>query len=125
MELKLTEVSLLLRLRPNVPMTERELMRLYAANESMRIEREASGDILIMALSGSRISRMNMRLGRLLDEWAETDGRGLVFDSNGTFTLGDGSMRAADAAWVARKRWDNLMMSEQESFAPLCPDFVA
>ena len=27
---------------------------------------------------------------------------GIVFDSNGGFTLQDGSMRAADAAWVER-----------------------
>ncbi len=99
-------------------------MRFCAENDFLRVERDANGEILVMTPAGSKTSHINSRITRLLDEWAEEDGRGITFDSNGGFTLPDGSMRAADAAWVERKRWDSLSTKEQERFAPLCPDFV-
>jgi Uma2 family endonuclease len=105
-------------------MTDDELLRFCAANDGLRVEREANGEILVMTPAGSKTSKMNMRIGRLLDEWAEADGRGVAFDSNGGFTLPDGSMRAADAAWVALCRWQALSDADQSRFAPLCPDFV-
>ena len=67
---------------------------------------------------------MNMRIGRLLDEWSESDGRGVAFDSSGGFTLRDRSMRSPDASWASRRRWDALTEAQQASFAPVCPDFV-
>ncbi len=113
-----------LRFRPEMPMSDEELMRFCAANDFLRVERDANGEILVMTPAGSKTSRMNSRVTRLLDEWAEEDGRGVAFDSNGGFTLPDGSMRAADAAWVERKRWDALSERDQARYAPLCPDFV-
>jgi Uma2 family endonuclease len=124
MNFNLAEMPLPLRFRPETPMSDEELMRFCAANEAVRVERDANGEILVMTPAGSKISRMNSRITRLLDEWAEADGRGIAFDSNGGFTLPDGSMRAADAAWVDRKKWDALSARDQERFAPLCPDFV-
>jgi Uma2 family endonuclease len=67
---------------------------------------------------------MNVRIGRLLDEWAEADGRGIVTDSNGGYTLPDGSMLAPDAAWVSNERWQALSDEDQARFALICPDFV-
>jgi Uma2 family endonuclease len=124
MNFDLQEMPLPLRFRPATPMSDEELMRFSAANEVLRVERDANGEILVMTPAGSRTSRMNMRIGRLLDEWAEADGRGVAFDSNGGFTLPDGSMRAADAAWVALPRWKALSDADQSRYAPLCPDFV-
>ena len=49
-------------------------------------------------------SSWNSELNSELVLWARQDGRGKVFDSNGGFTLPDGSMRAADAAWVSREK---------------------
>ncbi len=124
MNFALAEMPLPLRFRPQTPMSDEELMRFSAANDALRVERDANGEILVMTPAGSRTSRMNSRLTRLLDEWAEADGRGVSFDSNGGFTLPDGSMRAADAAWVALPRWKALSDADQSRYAPLCPDFV-
>jgi Uma2 family endonuclease len=33
-------------------------------------------------------------------------------------------MRSPDASWLRKERWDSLSSEEQESYAPLCPDFV-
>ena len=53
----------------------------------------------------------------------ETDS-GIVFDSNGGFLLPSGAMRAPDASWVAKERWEELLAAKREKFPPLCPDFV-
>ncbi len=124
MNFALAEMPLPLRFRPATPMSDEELMRFCAANDAVRVERDANGEILVMTPAGSMTSSMNSRITRLLDEWAEEDGRGIAFDSNGGFTLPDGAMRAADAAWVERRKWDALKAEEQARFAPLCPDFV-
>ena len=48
----------------------------------------------------------------------------MVFDSSTLFKLPDGADRGPEAAWVLRSRWDTLTPDEQETFPPLCPDFV-
>ena len=50
-------------------MSDEELMRFCAANDALRVERDANGEILVMTPAGSKTSKMNMRIGRLLDEW--------------------------------------------------------
>jgi Uma2 family endonuclease len=124
MNFALAEMPLPLRFRPEKPMSDEDLMRFCAANDFLRVERDANGEILVMTPAGSKTSRMNSRITRLLDEWAEADGRGIAFDSNGGFKLPDGSVRAADAAWVHKSRWDMLSDADQARFAPLCPDFI-
>jgi Uma2 family endonuclease len=124
MNFTLAEVDLPIRILPDRPMTDEELMRFCAANDGLRVEREPNGEILVMTPANSKTSKMNMRIGRLLDAWAEEDGRGVAFDSSGGFTLPDGSMRNPDASWVENSRWQALTDVQQSSFAPLCPDFI-
>jgi Uma2 family endonuclease len=124
MSLALNEIEPPIRLRPDTPMSDDEFMRFCAANEPMRFEREPNGEILVMTPSGSRTSRINSQITYLLTAWAQEDARGVSFDSNGGFGLPDGSVRAADAAWVALHRWQALTEEEQSGFAPICPDFV-
>jgi Uma2 family endonuclease len=124
MNFALAEMPLPLRFRPETPMSDEDLMRFCAANDFLRVERDANGEILVMTPAGIKTSKMNMRIGRLLDEWAEQDGRGIAVDSNGGFTLPDNSVRAADAAWLLKSRWDALSEADQARFSPLCPDFV-
>jgi Uma2 family endonuclease len=123
MNFALAEMPLPLRFRPEKPMSDEELMRFSAANDALRVERDANGEILVMTPAGIKTSRMNSRITRLLDEWAEQDGRGIAVDSNGGFTLPDGSVRAA-AAWVHKSRWDALSDADQARFSPICPDFI-
>jgi len=124
MSLELTAAQLPFRFRPEQPMSDQDLLSFCARNDFMRVEREANGEILVMTPANSKTSKMNIRIGRLLDEWAEADGRGFAFDSSGGFTLPDTSMRNPDAAWIERSRWESLSNEEQSSFAPICPDFV-
>jgi Uma2 family endonuclease len=87
MNFNLSGMPVPLRFRPETPMSDEELMRFCAENDFLRVERDANGEILVMTPAGSKTSRMNSRITRLLDEWAEQDGRGIAFDSNGGFSL--------------------------------------
>jgi Uma2 family endonuclease len=59
-----------------------------------------------------------------VDVWTENDGSGVCFDSSSIFTLPNGARRSPDASWVRREKWDRLSERQQDSFAPICPDFV-
>ncbi len=59
-----------------------------------------------------------------LRNWSRQDGRGRAFGPSSGVKLPDGSVRAADAAWISWPRWNALSPSEQEGYAPICPEFV-
>ena len=99
-------------------------MRLSGCNELLRMEQESNGDILVMSPPGTEGGGSNADLVVELGLWARQDGRGKGFDSNAGFGLPDGSVRAADAAWVWWPRWNALTRDEQRCFSPLCPEFV-
>jgi Uma2 family endonuclease len=124
MNVALSEIDLPVRLRFQRPMTDEELEQFCATNDSLRVEREPNGEILVMTPAGSNTGKINLRIGRFLDEWAEADGRGVAFDSSAGFTLPDGSMRAPDGAWIRNDRWRALSEKDQGRFAPICPNFV-
>jgi Uma2 family endonuclease len=124
MNLALNQFELPIRISQDRPVTDEELMRLCAENEDLRVEREPNGEILVMTPANSKTSKMNLRIGRLLDEWAEADGRGIATGPDGGYTIPDSSMRVPDAAWVSNQRWQALSDKDQGRFAPICPDFV-
>lgn len=105
-------------------MSGADFFELCRLNPDLRIERSAEGDLYIMPPTGGETGRINARMTRLLDTWAEGDGTGIAFDSSTGFALPNGAHRSPDAAWVARSRWDALTAEERERFPPLCPDFV-
>jgi Uma2 family endonuclease len=106
------------------PLSDDALMRFSAANEWLRLERDVNGELIVMSPTGSEGSSWNAEINADLTVWARRDGRGRVFDSNGGFTLPDGSVRAADAAWVSFHRWNALTREQQQGYAPICPEFV-
>jgi Uma2 family endonuclease len=118
------DVELPVRLRPPAPMTDDELMAFSEANKPCKVERLASGEILVMTPSGYRNNRREAYVVRELFDWAEADGRGEAFSSNAGFNLPDGSTLSPDAGWVALSRLEGLSEYEQERYLPFAPDFV-
>jgi Uma2 family endonuclease len=106
------------------PLGDDELYELSRANRDLRIERTPDGELIIMSPTGGETGRQNATLLRLLGNWSERDGSGIVFDSSTGFLLPNGAERSPDAAWVGRERWDALSDDERRTFPPLCPDFV-
>ncbi|NET35980.1 MAG: Uma2 family endonuclease [Cyanothece sp. SIO1E1] len=106
------------------PMTRDQFYAFCQANRDLRIERTASGEVVIIPPAFSDIGNRNFNLAVQLGIWAEQDGTGLGFDSSAGFTLANGATRSPDAAWIKAERWNTLTEAEKASFAPICPDFV-
>jgi Uma2 family endonuclease len=119
-----TGLPLVLRLEPVLHLSDDQLLALCAINRELRIERNATGELLLMPPAGLETGGQEGRIAVRLGSWAERDGTGVFISSSGGFRLPNGSVRAADAAWVARSRWDAISAEERKKFAPLCPDFV-
>ena len=105
-------------------LTDEQFALLCQENPELRLELTAQHELMIMPPTGSKTGWRNSRITQRLANWAETDGTGLVFDSSTGFTLPNGAKFSPDSSWVRRERWDALTEAQQDSFAPLCPDFV-
>src|ERR1035438_10069333 len=105
-------------------MTDAQYYRFCMTIPDLRVERTSEGDILIMPPPGAETSWRNSELTMQLGNWAQEDGRGLVFDSSVEYFLPSGAAYSPDASWVLRSRVDKLTRSEKRRFPHLCPDFV-
>jgi Uma2 family endonuclease len=108
----------------SVGLSPEQFFRLCGDNPELRLELTARKEIIVMSPTNSKTGMLNAQINYQLMNWAEKDGRGVVFDSNTGFTLPNGASRSPDASWILRKRWDALTPEQQEVFAPICPDFV-
>jgi Uma2 family endonuclease len=121
---EVAERPLVLRLRPVLDLSEDQFFRLCQLNRDLRIERNAAGELLIMAPTGGGTGRRNLRVSVRLGSWAERDGTGDAFDSSTGFRLPNGAVRSPDAAWMTHSRLAEIPPEEIEKFIPACPDFV-
>lgn len=87
MNFALAEMPLPLRFLPETPMNDDDLMRFCVANDDLRVERTANGEIVVMTPAGNNTSRRNAYLTQVLGTCSDVDGRGYAFDSNTGFTL--------------------------------------
>ncbi|MEG5035349.1 Uma2 family endonuclease [Microcoleus sp. AT3-D2] len=105
-------------------MTVEQFYEFCLVNRDLRIERTASGEVIIMSPAFSDTGNRNGKIALQLGNWAEEDGTGEAFDSSAGFTLPNGATRSPDASWIKLERWNALTEEQKASFAPLCPDFV-
>lgn len=109
---------------PEGSLDDAQFAELCRLNPELDIERNAFGELLIMSPTGSKTGHWNSMLNGLLFVWNQNSEMGKTFDSSTGFRLPNGAIYGPDAAWVARARWEELSAAEQETFAPLAPDFV-
>ncbi|MBE9064333.1 Uma2 family endonuclease [cf. Phormidesmis sp. LEGE 11477] len=102
---------------------EAEFYRLCQANQDLRLELSAKGNLIIMPPTGWDTGHRNSTLNHRLVSWAEKDKSGLVFDSSTGFILPNGAIRSPDVAWVLRSRLEAINPNPNK-FLPLCPDFA-
>jgi Uma2 family endonuclease len=104
--------------------TDEEFDELCRLNPELQIERTSEGDLIVMAPTGGKSGRRNLKLIVAFGLWAERDGTGQAFDSSTLFSLPNGARRSPDLSWIGNDRWEALSPQQQEAFPPLCPDFV-
>ena len=114
----------------NIPTTitlkisHEQFLDLALANRDLQLERNATGELIIMPPTGSYTGKINFDIAGQLWFWNRQNKLGEAFDSSTGFHLPNGSDRSPDAAWIKQEKWDTLSLEQKESFAPICPDFV-
>ncbi len=101
-----------------------QFQQLAFANRDLRLERTATGELIVMPPTGSDTGYRNLDIEGQLWLWNRQTKLGVVFDSSTGFHLPNGADRSPDASWVKLERWQVLTLEEKEGFAPICPDFV-
>ncbi len=117
-------VPVMVNLPEIIPMTPAQFSEFCLANRDLRIERTASGEVVIMPPVFSDTGNRNLKISQQLANWADRDGTGETFDSSTGFTLPNGAIRSPDACWIKLESWNALTEEQKASFAPICPDFV-
>jgi len=100
--------GVVLKFHPVVEMTADQFFDFCQMNRDYRIERTASGEIIIMSPTGSETGNRNFDLIGQLGIWVKQDGTGIGFDSSTGFILPNGATKSADAAWVRLEKWNSL-----------------
>jgi len=95
------------------------------ANRDLRLERESDGGLIVIAPAGMDGSRRNGSLYARLWNWNDATGLGVAFESSGGCTFPNTAVRAPDASWIARARWEAIPEDDRIRFARVVPDFVA
>ncbi|MGK7932667.1 MAG: Uma2 family endonuclease [Microcystaceae cyanobacterium] len=116
-----------LQLPPQITLrvTPEQFEALAAANRELRLERTATGELIVNPPTGSETGKRNSKIIYFLVRWIEEEGgNGEAFDSSTGFRLPNGANRSPDASWISQARWDALTPEQRQGFAPLCPDFV-
>lgn len=116
--------AIVLNLEPILSMTEENFIQLCHANPEAKLELTDKGELVIMPPTGGSSGNRNIKLSARLERWTEEDRSGIAFDSSTMFKLPSGAFRSPDAAWIPLERWNSLTPEEQDSFPPICPDFV-
>ncbi|WP_323254765.1 Uma2 family endonuclease [Spirulina sp. CCNP1310] len=105
-------------------LTPEQFEALCADNPDLKLERSATGKLIIMPPTGGETGKNNALLTARFVIWNESGDWGVVFDSSTCFQLPGGGYRSPDIAWIAQSRWQALTPDQRRRFPPLCPDFV-
>ena len=112
----------LLSLRP--PVTPEQFEQLCSEYDDLRLELTSTGELIVMPPTLPLTGMRNADLVSQLWVWSKKDNMGVAFNCIAGFTLPNGAIRSPDASWIKREKWDSLTEQQQDSFAPICPDFV-
>jgi Uma2 family endonuclease len=108
----------------SVGLSPEQFFRLCSDNSELQIELTAQKELVIRAPTGLEGSWRNSIICHHLTDWALKDGTGVALDATGGYTLPNGAVRAPDASWMPRERWEAIPKEERAKFAHTCPDFA-
>jgi Uma2 family endonuclease len=116
--------ALVINLRPTIELSDDEFYEFCQHNSELRIERTATGALIVMPPTGGESGHRNADLTTDVNLWNRQTELGIVFDSSTVFKLPNGANRSPDVAWIMNERWNALSIEQQKKFPPIAPDFV-
>jgi Uma2 family endonuclease len=111
-------------LRPGPEFTEDDFFEFCQEHSLLQIERNAEGEVIIMAPAGFESGFIELEVAAQLREWAKKDRRGIVAGATAGITLPDTSVFSPDACWIPMDRWEAIPRKQRQPFPPLVPAFV-
>ena len=117
-------ISMPVTLKMGELMSDEDFFQFCQMNDTLELERDSHGNIILMSPTGSFTGSFNFRVLGNLFVWNENSNLGIAFESSTGFTLPNGAIRSPDASWIRNERWNLLTNEQKEKFAPICPDFV-
>ena len=115
---------IVLRLDSLGELTDDVLQELSSLNDTLRLEKNADGDLEILPPTLPTSGNQNARITARIVLWADEDGTGVAFDADTGFTLPNGAVRAPDATWILKARLAELTQEQRQGFWRISPDFV-
>jgi Uma2 family endonuclease len=116
--------AITLQLEPVIKLTDEQFYLLCRKNPTIKFERNARGELIIMAPTGGETGNYNVEMAADFVFWNRQTKLGKVFDSSTGFKLPNGTNRSPDVTWIKQERWENLTPEQREKFPPISPDFV-
>ncbi|WP_407883323.1 Uma2 family endonuclease [Scytonema sp. NUACC26] len=116
--------AITLQLKPVIELTDEQFYLLCRKNPDVKFERNARGEIIIMAPTGGETGNYNAEIVIDFGIWNRQTKLGKVFDSSTGFKLPNGANRSPDVTWIKQERWEALTPEQREKFPPISPDFV-
>ncbi|GAB4544202.1 MAG: Uma2 family endonuclease [Pleurocapsa sp.] len=113
-----------LNLQPAIELTDEQFKAICSSNRDLKLERTATGELIIMPPTGGETGKHNSNINAQLWLWNQQTKLGEVFDSSTGFILPNGATRSPDSAWIKKERWNSLTEQQKKQFIPLCPDFL-
>ncbi len=100
--------NLTLNLSSVVHLSDDGFYNLCQANRDLKLERTATGELVVMSPTGGEGGKGEADLITDLNNWNRSSNLGVVFSSSTGFKLPNGAARSPDAAWVREDRWEAL-----------------
>ncbi len=115
---------IVLRLGAVGQLTDDLLLELGSLNDTLRLERNAEGELEILPPTIPITGNQELNIGADLTVWARDDGTGVAFGPTTGFTLPNGAVRSPDASWILKSRLAALNGEQRQGFWRIAPDVV-
>ena len=107
------------------PVTDEQFYEFCARNPLLNVELTEKGNIHLMPPVEAWTDNRGFSLAYDLETWNRSLSEpGFTFGPTAGFKLPSGAIRAPDASWLSKARWDALPEEDRRPYPHLCPDFV-
>jgi len=116
--------TLTVNLNQTLTLNDEQFETICNNNKTLKFERNAKGELIIMSLTGGLTGERNSNLTGQFWFWNRQEKLGHIFDSSTGFKLPSCAIRSPDLAYITNERWNNLTPIQKKKYVPLCPDFL-